>query len=59
MHRELAQLTHKQKKEAESEKTMYKRMMGTMADAAQKRKGERSGYSVSVLFEMHQTLSLA
>ncbi|KAK7115767.1 peptidyl-prolyl cis-trans isomerase FKBP8-like [Littorina saxatilis] len=43
LHRELASLTQKQKKEVESEKTMYKKMMGSMGGAAEKKDEASSG----------------
>lgn len=42
LHKELAFLTQKRKKQSETEKTMYKRMMGSLADAAQKQKEDKS-----------------
>ncbi|KAK7492605.1 hypothetical protein BaRGS_00016084 [Batillaria attramentaria] len=46
LHREMAWLTKQQKREVETEKSMYKRMMGSMADAASKGKNKKSSNSV-------------
>jgi hypothetical protein len=48
LHRELAALMQKQKKESETEKDMYKKMMGTLGGAAQKpEKSDRPSNNVS------------
>lgn len=46
LHRELAWLNKQQKREVESEKSMYKRMMGPMADAANEAKNKKSNNSI-------------
>ncbi|XP_076444024.1 peptidyl-prolyl cis-trans isomerase FKBP8-like [Babylonia areolata] len=49
LHRELSLWTQKRKRETDNEKTMYKKMMGDMADAAAEGKNKSSGSSMMKL----------